>query len=163
MTDRKIFSNYINEYAEDRTASSFARVTLKHADADTTIDPLGLAVISDDAGAFIFYENTSDISAVTSSALPDGSPVGIVVGTAEGAGMHSDITVTAAGVEVTVMFRDGTALFENIDWTVADTSGTPATGVTAALTAKQDEFTLQLEKQRVKGLTKAVAVDPKYV
>lgn len=163
MTDRKIYSNYINGNKEDRTSSSFARVTLKHADADVTVDPLGLPVISDSAGAFVFYENGSDISAVTASTLPDGSPVAIVVGTAEGAGMHDDLTVTAAGVEVTVMFRDGTAQFGNIDWTVETTAGVAATGVTAALTTKQAEFTLQLEKQRVVELESATTVTPKFV
>lgn len=158
MTDRKIFSNYINAFAEDRTASSFARVTLKHADADAVMDLIGQPVISDSAGAFIFYENTSDISAVTASTLPDASPIGIIVGNAYGAGSHDATTVTAAGIEVTVMFRDGTAIFDNIDWVCA-----PAVGVTAALTTKQTQFTVQLEKQRIVDLKKSVAADPKFV
>ena len=163
MTDRKIYSNYVVENANDRTNSSWARVTLKHADADTTIDPIGQPVVSDNAGAMIFFENTTDLSLVTSSPLPDGSKVGVVVGTARGAGVHPDATVTAAGIEVTVMFRDGHMVMDNIDWAVLDTSGVAATGVTAALAAKQTEFRLELEKQRVKNVAKAVAADPKLV
>ena len=163
MTDRKIYSNFVSDVAEDLSSSSFARVTLKHADADVTIDPLGIAVISDSAGAFVFYENGSSIAGVTASTLPDGSPVAILVGNAEGAGIHADLTVTAAGVEVTVMYRDATAQHGNIDWAVLTTAGTAATGVTAALTTKQNEFKLQLEKQRVKNVGSATTVTPSFV
>lgn len=163
MTDRKIYSNFVTESAQDVPASSFARVTLKHPDANVTIDPVGLAVISDNAGAFVFYENGSSIALVTSSALPDGSPIGIVVGTAEGAGVHPNLTVTAAGVPVTVVYRDASVQHSNIDWSVLTTAGTAATGVTAALTAKQNEFKLQLEKQRVKNVGSATTVTPTFV
>ncbi len=163
MTDRKIYSNYVNEVANDRTSSSFARVTLLHPDANVTVDPIGLAVISNNAGAFVFYENGSDIALVTSSALPDGSPIGIVVGTAEGAGISPNLTVTPAGVEVTVLFRDATVISSNIDWTVQTVAGTAATGVTAALAAKQAAFVTQLEKQGVKQLAKAAPAAPKFV
>lgn len=163
MTDRKIYSNYVAGSAEDRTASSFARVTLKHADADVTVDPLGLPVISNNAGAVVFYENGSSIAGVTSSPLPDGSPIGIVVGSAEGAGIHPNIVVTTAGVEVTVMFRDGTAIFDNIDFKVLTTAGTAATGVTEAVTTKLTDFKTQLEKQSVKELKKATTVTPSLV
>ena len=163
MTDRKIYSNYVAGSAEDRTSSSFARVTLKHADANVTVDPIGLPVISNNAGAVVFYENGSDIAAVTSSPLPDGSPIGIVVGNAEGAGIHPDTVVTAAGVEVTVMFRDATAIFDAIDFKVLTTAGTAATGVTEAVTTKLAAFKTQLEKQGVVELKRATTVTPSFV
>jgi hypothetical protein len=163
MTDRKIYSNYIVESLDDRTHSTYARVTLKNAGGTIVVDPVGLPVMSDSAGAFKLYDNGDDISAVTASTLPDGSPVAILVGSARGAGVHDDLTVTAAGVEVTVMFRDGHAVFDNIDFGLLTTSGVIATGLTAANAGEQTAFKLQLEKQRVKNVEKAVAADPKLV
>lgn len=163
MTDRKIYSNFIVESLDDRTHSTYARVTLKNAGGDITIDPVGLPVMSDSAGAFKLYDNGDVIASVTASTLPDGSPVAILAGTGRGAGVHDDLVVTAAGVEVTVMFRDGTAVFENLDYGLLDTSGVIATGLTAADAGEQTAFELQLEKQRVVKVVKAVAADPKLV
>lgn len=164
MTDKKIFSNYIVESLDDRTHSTYARVTVKAPGGDVTVDPIGLPLIFDDTDAFVLYENTSDISALTNdSTLPDGSPVCIMAGPAAGAGVRQDVTITAAGVEMTVMFRDGTAVMDRMDYGLLDVNGVVATGTTPALAAKQAEFKLQLEKQRVKDVAEAVAADPKLV
>jgi len=163
-TTRKIFSNYVNSFQDDRTMSSFARVTVKNAGGNAIVDPVGLPVISDSLGAFVPYANGADITAVTASTLPDESPVAVIVGPAHGAGMNThDVTITAAGTEVTVMYRDAVIKGDNIDWAWLDTAGVAATGVTAADATEQADFITQLEVQRVKNLTSAEVVDPSYV
>lgn len=164
MTDRKIFSNYIAECNNDRTHSTYARVIVKNAGGDVVVDPIGYPVISDNAGAFKLYANTDDIAAVTSSTLPDGSPVGIIVGGARGAGINqTDETITAAGTSMTVLFRDATAVFDSINYGLTDVDGVIATGATEADAGEKAAFALQLEKQRVKNLELAPAADPKFV
>ena len=165
-TERKRYSNYV--VSTQRTVLNnqcSKRVTVKAAGTDAIVDPLGLPVIWDNTDSFIPYENTSDISALTTEpAGLGGAVVGIVVGSSEGEGHNlDDVTVTAAGVEMTVLFRDSTINGGSIDWAWLDVDGVAANGVTAALAAKQLEFTNQLEKQRVNVVDKATVVDPNYV
>ena len=161
-TTSRYFSNYIAEHADDRTLSSFARVTVTAA-SDTEIDPIGQPVIATSATQMTFYDNGDDISAVTASPLPDGSKVGIIVGPADGAHLSNvnPTTITAAGVEMTVMFRNGVGKGDNYDWSVVDTSGAPS--VTPANAAEQAAFIAELEAQRVYNLESAEIVDPSYV
>lgn len=165
-TERKRYSNYV--VSTQRTVLNnqcSKRVTVKAAGTDAIVDPIGLPVVWDDTDSFIPWENGSDLSLLTTE--PDGlggALVGIIVGSSEGEGQNlDDITVTAAGVQMTVLFRDATIIGDNIDWAWLDVDGVAANGVTAALTAKQLEFTNQLEKQRINVVDKATVVDPSYV
>lgn len=158
------FRKFVSEYvAEDHSSAaarpSFATVTLKGG--DEVIDPIGLPVIWDDTDSFVFYKEASDISALTTeSDLPDGSVVGIVVGDINGFGHNNeDVTVPAAGVKVTIMYRKGTVL-DNIDFLLTQTSG--SVEGSPALTAKQAAFKTQLEKQDIVVKGVASAADPSY-
>lgn len=159
-TYRKFISDYVLEDNSTATArQSFATVTLKGA--DEVIDPVGLPVIWDDTDSFVFYKEASSIAALTTeSDLPDGSVVGIVVGAQEGFGHNEkDVTVPAAGVKVTIMYRDG-VVADNIDFSITQVDG--SVDAAPALTAKQAAFKTQLEKQDVvvKGLV--TSADPSY-
>ncbi len=163
MTTRKIFSNYVVETAQDRTNSSYARVTLKNAGGTVVIDPVGLPVMASAADAVKLFDGGDDLALVTASPLPGGAKVGIVVGSARGAGVSDDVTVTAAGVEVTVLFRDAHVVFDNIDFGLKTTAGVIATGLTQASGPEQTAFRNELEKQSVKNVAKSPAAAPKLV
>lgn len=162
---RKFLSNYIAGRKEVHgTSYCFARVTVNNA-TTVVVDPIGLPVISDDLGEYEFYTNTSDISAlVNNGAAPDGALVGVVVGSRVGLGVNDeDVSVPSGGVEMTVLYRGPATVIEDaIDWAVTDVEGTAAVGA-PALTAKQAEFMLQLEKQGIAAVAKATSVAPTYV
>ena len=159
-TFRKFVSNYVAEDFETATSRpSFATVVVKGA--SQVVDPIGLPVISDSAGAFVFYKEASNIATVTASTLPNGSPIGIIVGAKEGFGHNTEnVTVTAGGVNMTVMYRDGVVLGDNIDFAITQTTGT--VDGAPALSAKQIAFKLQLEKQGVVLKSKAATTTPSY-
>lgn len=164
-TERKRYSNYVVSTQRNVLNNQCSkRVNVKAAGTDTIVDPVGLPVVWDNVDSFIPWENTSDLSLLTTEpAGLGGAVVGIVVGSSEGEGCNlDDITVTAAGVELTVLFRDATVIGDTIDWAWLDVDGVASNGVTAALTAKQLEFTNQLEKQRVNVVDQAAVVDPSY-
>lgn len=159
-TFRKFVSEYVAEdHSSPAARPSFATVTLKGG--DEVVDPIGLPVIWDDTDAWEFFKEASDIASLaTESDLPDGSVVGIVVGDVNGFGHNSEnVTVTAAGVKVTIMYRKGTVL-DNIDFNLTDVEG----GVDAApaLAATQAEFKTQLEKQDIVVKGVASAADPAF-
>ena len=159
-TFRKFVSDYVSEdFATPSSRPSFATVTLKGA--DEVVDPIGLPVIWDDTDSFVFYKEASNISALTTeSDLPDGSVVGIVVGAIEGFGHNeADVTVPAAGVSVTIMYRDGVVL-DNLDFLLTQVDG--SVDAAPALAAKQAAFKTQLEKQGLVVQAVATTVDPTY-
>lgn len=159
-TYRKFISDYVLEDHSSATARpSFATVTLKGA--DEVIDPVGLPVIWDNTDSFVFYKNASDISALTTeSDLPDGSVVGIVVGALEGFGHNEkDVTVPAAGVKVTIMYRDG-VIAGNIDYALTQVDG--SVDAAPALAVKQAAFEKQLEKQDIVVKNVVTSVTPAY-
>lgn len=143
-TYRKFVSNYVIEDFETNTSRpSFATVTLKGA--GEVVDPVGLPVISDGAGAFVFFKEASDIAGTAASALPNGAKVGIVVGDSAGFGHNSfDVTAVAGGVPVTIMYREGVVV-DNIDFSIKQTNG--SVEASPALAAKQAAFKAELEKQ----------------
>ena len=159
-TTRKFVSKYVSEDFETAvTRPSFATVLVKGA--SQVIDPIGLPVISDSAGAFVFYKEASSIPAVTTSTLPDGAPIGIIVGSKEGFGHNYDnVTVTAGGVYMTVMFREGVVIQDQIDFAITTVTGT--VDAAPALSTKQAAFKLQLEKQGIFLKDKATSISPSY-
>lgn len=159
-TTRKYVSDYVLEDFFSATAvPSFATVTLKGA--DQVIDPIGFPVIWDDTDAWEFYKEASSISTLTTeSDLPDGSVVGIVVGAVEGFGHNErDVTVPAAGVKVTIMYREG-VIADNIDFSLTEVDG--SVDGAPALAAKQAAFKKQLEKQDIVVKNVADSADPSY-
>lgn len=159
-TYRRFVSDYVAEdHSSPAARPAFATVTLKGA--DEKIDPIGFPVIWDDTDSFVFYKEASDIAALTTeSDLPDGSPIGIVVGDNRGFGENTrDVTVPAAGVTVTIMFREGTIL-NNINFSITQVDGTE--DAAPALAAKQAAFKTQLEKQRIVVKGVADVADPAY-
>jgi len=163
-TSRKMVSDYVGGFTDVHGVQfSCARLTVENA-TDAVFDPIGLPVIWNDSDAFIFYTNTTLISALTTdSNAPDGAAVGIVVGSRAGFGESvDDVTVGSGGIELTVMFRGPASVkTDQIDWAVTDVDG--ASSVTAALTAQKAAFLLQLEKQGIAGIVDATVVTPTFV
>ena len=162
QSTRKFLGNYVIS-KDEKTLENQCSAVVTVKGADEVVDPIGLPVIWDDTDSFEFYDNSSDISALTTE--PDGlggAVVGIVVGDSRGEGLNEfDVTVPAAGVPMTVLFRDAVVNGDNIDWSVTDVDG--AASVTPAAGAVITAFTNQLEKQRVNVKSSATEVDPTYV
>ena len=156
-TTRKNISDYVGGFTEVHGVEYCCAVVTVANATDVTIDPVGQPVISDDSGDFVFFDNTTVIADLTTdSGLPDGSAVGIVVGSSEGFGVSTeDVVVGSAGTELYVMFRGpASAKVDNLDWDVAST---PAEAAQIAL------FTKQLEKQSIAAISTATSVSPTYV
>ena len=122
------------------------------AASNTDEVPIGIPLVYDGtAGAFVRYL-AQDISAVTSSSLPDDSPICIAVGAKEGLGFNKeDVTLSTTATNLTVIFRGPAGLLnEGIDWG-------SATG------PNQIEFRTQMEKQGLSIQTRATAVTPSFV
>lgn len=159
-TDRKKVSDYVSELRKGKTFDQCVRrVTVANA-TDVTIDPIGMPVIWDDTSDYEFYTNASDISGLVTPPA-NGLKVGIVVGTDQGFGVNEDtVTVGAAGVELSVLFKDAVVVSEMIDWSVTDVDG--VAGVTPAAGAVQTAFLDQLEIQDVQAKTQADTTDPQF-
>lgn len=129
---------------------NFARVLVKEgATAGEVVAPIGLPLVSDSAGAFVPYVD-QDITAVTASTLPDGSPVCVAVGSSKGIGFNKkDITLDATGVEMVVIFRGEAALIRE--------------GIELVEGAEKVALVAQLEKQGIAVHNQAQEVVPSYV
>lgn len=130
----------------------FERVTV-HAAANTKVSPLGTPVVWNATNdRFELLADGYTIPAEDST-LPNGAPVAIAVGAAQGVGFNKDdVTVTAAGTELTVLFRGAAAI-------VGDAIAY-ASGVQAATKAV---FEKQLEKQGVAVKAAAQDVVPSFI
>lgn len=162
---RKYLSTYVETFTDvGNKEFSFAPVLVKNT-ATKVFDPIGMPVIwSNTDSAYVFYSNTTLISAVAGTPLlPDASPVGVVVGSKMGVGINDvDVTVNSTGVSLYVMFRGpGAVKTDKIDWAVTDTAG--ASSVTAALSGQQALFITQLEKQGLAAVSSATATVPVYL
>lgn len=135
------------------------RVTVKHG-SSITIDPLGVPVMTDDAGAWTIFRNTYDIAGQDPVTSLGGAKVGIIVGSSEGYGRNQEtVTLTTSGVECHVLFGVfGNAVIKsaNLDWTAGG-------NVTTADSTEKLEFLAQLSNQGVADQTVATVVDPTYV
>lgn len=164
QTTRKFYSDYVVETRPNTLDNQCSkRATVKAPGADIVVDPVGFPVVFDGADSYIPLENTTDIAGTTAPSISDGGLVGIVVGAATGEGHNeADVTITSAGVEMTILFADATIVEDAIVWGFEDVDGTAGDGVTAALAAKQAEFLTYLAAQRVFAKSKATVVDPTY-
>ena len=162
-TSRKMVSDYVGGFTDVHgTQFSCARVTVKHG-STIVVDPIGLPVMWDGTD-FRIFKNTDDIAAVaTDSTLPDGSPIGIIVGSRAGFGENVDnVSVGTGGTEFTVMYRGpASAKTDKIDFNAYDVDGVAA--VTTADAGEIAEFKAQLEKQGIAGIANATVVTPTYV
>jgi hypothetical protein len=176
-TPRKYLSEVLSNFNDLHNVEyHFARVTVTSATA-VNIDPIGQPVIWNGT-SFVFFSDATDLAEATTayeiddgaivpldiaSDLPDGSPIGVVVGSAMGVGINDhDVTVDSTGVELTVLYR-GTSSCKtaHIDWEVLDADGDPS--VTPADAAAQAAFIKQLEKQGVAEVNSAEVINPTYV
>lgn len=153
-------SNYLSELVSgpmpfngfDNAGGFHTAVVKMFSATEVEIDPVGTPVIwsaATDGGSFVPYV-AQDISAVTSSGLPNDAPIAIVIGPDEGAGMQTAPIVLEAGVaqNVMVVFRGPFAV------KVAGMSfGASTEGQITA-------FRTQLEKQDIKVKDAATVVDP---
>jgi len=158
-TDNKYLSELIAGpvpfVSSDHANFYTARVDIYANGADLDLDPVGTPLVYDAAaggGNFVPYI-AQDISLVTTSSLPDESPVCLLIGPATGAGSaSSNITVTdGSSLEVTVLFRGPIAVNQD---------GMDLTGIAAG---DVTEFVAQLEKQAVRVLPVTTTVAPQHV
>ena len=160
--ERKMVSDYVGGFTDVHgTQFSCARVTVV-APSTITVDPIGFPVMWNGT-AFKLFVTGDDIAAITTdSTLPDGSPVGVIVGSKAGFGENvEDVTFGTGGEEFTVMFRGpGSVKADEIDYTHADVAGNTLGEADAG---EKGEFLIQLEKQGIAGLSTAAVVTPTYV
>ncbi len=120
---------------------------------DLSLDPVGTPLVYDPVNTVFVPYVAQDISAVTTSSLPDESPVCILIGPQEGAGLASENIAIAedATATVTVLFRGPMAIKDDgMAW--------------GAITSQnQIEFRAQLEKQEVRVKAATTAVTPSFV
>lgn len=176
-TTRKYLSEVLSNFFDLHNKEyCFAPVTVVNADP-VSIDPIGQPVIWNGT-AFVFFSDDTDLADATTayevddgaivpldiaSDLPDGSPVGVVVGSSMGVGINDhDITVDSEGVELYVAFRGPASVkTAHIDWDVLDADGDAS--VTPADSGEQAAFIRQLEKQGVAEKLSAEVINPTYV
>lgn len=130
----------------------YAQVDVKEGQtAGEVVSPVGLPLVySAGDSAFIPYKD-EDIALVTTSSLPNESPVCIAVGAKEGIGFNKeDITLSGTAVVMTVLFRgSASVIHEGIDYDVSHAASEPA-------------FEVQLEKQNIAVQTQAEEVIPSF-
>jgi hypothetical protein len=130
----------------------YARITVDAA-ADVSIDPVGYPVIWNDTDdAWNLFESQAVPTEDTN--LPNGAPVAVAVGPAQGKGVNKEdvlIDGTDGGV-LTVLFR-GEAIInpDEVQWHANTTAGQKAS------------FILALEKQGIAMQASATDVTPAFV
>ncbi len=157
-TDNKYLSELIAgpvPFASSDHANFYtARVTVEaiSGGGDLSLDPVGTPLVYDAVNTVFVPYVAQDISAVSTSSLPDESPVCILIGPAEGAGLASENIAIAddSTAEVTVLYRGQLAIKDDgMAW--------------GAITApNQAEFIAQLEKQKIRVLPATTAVTPSF-
>lgn len=154
-TQRAILSDLIKgvmAFEEDtKTNFNFESVTVG---GSTTIGCIGIPVIWVDGNTQFEVYVAQDIPtaiATGGSPLPDGSVIGLLVGSKEGKGFNrADIDLSTGDETMTILYRgDATIVNEGIVWGGA---GAPA----------QTAFLEQLEKQRITTIANAEVVTPSY-
>ena len=118
------------------------------------VDNIGLPVIWDNANSYFVPYVAQDVAAVIAtggSPLPDGSVIGVTVGSALGKGFNaSDTDISVADTQMSILYRGPAALVDSgIVWG-------------AASAPNQVLFRAQLEVQQLAFITNATAVTPTY-
>jgi len=165
--NRKFVGNYVACLTHKHGSEfSCSRVNVVNA-APITVDPVGFPIIWDSENdGYKLLSNDDDLTAIANTgggSLPDGSVVGIVVGSREGFGTNTcDVEITPAGVEMTVAFRGpGTVVADRLEYAGTDVNG-DATVATPAGEELQKAFAAQLEKQSLAVVASAPIVTPTY-
>lgn len=152
-TTRTRFSDLVKGYNqfEDDYGINFCFASVDVEGSGDT-DNIGIPLVWNNTDSAFNIYDAQDISAVTGSPLPDGSPICIAVGAAEGRGFNrADTTLSSTAVKMTVMFRGPAAVVkEGFEW--ASTTET-----------NQNEFYAQLEKQNIAVMESGTTVDPTFV
>lgn len=154
QTQRKFLSEVVKgvSLAEIERGILVSTATVNaEAATDTVEEPIGIPLVWDNtASAFVRYVD-QDISAVTGSPLPDGSPVAISVGDRRGAGFNTtDVTLGTTPVQLTALYRDAQVDYAGVDFG-------------AATTPNINEFKQAMEEQRVVEVAAASAVATSYI
>lgn len=130
----------------------FAQVTVV-AGSDTNIDPIGTPIIWNDTDDEWNILANGDTVPTDATNLPNGAPMAITVGSAEGVGHNkADVTVGTGGTVLTVMFRGPAGIVKE--------------GITypsGVLSATQTVFEDQMEVQGIAIVPSADDVVPKFV
>ena len=153
-TGRKIQSDLI------KGVMSFEGDTKTNFNYDTvtvggtgSIDNIGIPVIFVDGNTrFEVYvaQNIATAISTGNSPLPDGSVIGLLVGSAAGLGNNAADTDISSDISMTILYRgDATIVDAGIDW---GSAGSPA----------QVLFLAQLEAQRITTIENATVVTPTY-
>lgn len=152
-TTRGFLSNVLWDASaqSDTFTESFARVNVRTTSGTLAKSAIGIPVIWDNGlTAFRPLANTDTIP-VTESTLPNGYPVGIVMGSARGIGDDpADITLSTTPQVLTVMFRSGAVIREGITYE------------TSVLSATQVVFEKQLEKQFIVVRSKSPVITQSF-
>lgn len=159
---RKQYSEFVKQTGHMETDGAgnfyFARTDVQSigGGADETVEPIGIPVIWNNTdGQFEQYDGTITVAAALAndSVLPDGAVCGFIVGPAAGKGLNEeDVVLTAAGTEVTVLFRgDAFIVDKGITWHAGADAG------------EQALFLKQIEKQDIAVQVNADEVDPYFV
>ncbi len=130
---------------------SYAKVNVRTTSGSLVKSPFGIPVIWDNALTAFRPLANADTIPTTTSTLPNGAPVAVVVGDATGVGNdRGDITLTTTSQPLTVVFRDHSVFKEGVTYE------------TAVLTATRDLFQLQLEKQDVVVRSKSPVITQSF-
>lgn len=133
---------------ESAVEYSFATVGVE---GTGSIEPIGTPLVYDaTAAAFVPYL-AQDISAVTTSTLPDGaSPVCVTVGQAQGVGVNNaDVALSSTPVNMKVMWRAGAVQEAGFEW--------------GSITGpNQTEFRQALEAQGVAVVASTTDASPEF-
>lgn len=154
-TIRKRLSELIKGYD---TFQDDAGVNFNFAIVDVkgtlAVDPIGTPLVWNNTTSSFEVYIAQDFSSITTSPLPDKTPICITVGDHRGRGFNdSDVQlISGTATKMCVIFRGTAAISEaGLDWN----AGTNATN--------QGLFKTKLEQQRIAVVTDADTVNPTYV
>lgn len=169
-TERRQLSEVLKGYTkfEDDSAINYCFYTGEVGAASGTAEPIGTPVVWVNANSRfeVYVDQVIATVASTTSPLPNGARVGVLVGTKEGRGNNKEaIDLTAGAANATILFRGPAAVVDTAGSGVGDVTSGINDGIqwAASSGAERAAFNKELETQGIAVITSATASNPNFV